>query len=174
MFAAALMALVLAAPSPAKECKKDVDFALRELDKQCGHFFKTKGISWSKVRKEMLKECKSVKSDQDEFMVLNRLIARLRDGHAYVKVEPAAQDVHQAVDLVPAGDNTAKIAGAVNTENRLVAEALQHPGQFSGNPVHGLIPGDAFKAPFTTAAHTLHGVQEPVFRIDPAPQSASA
>jgi hypothetical protein len=64
MFAAALMALVLAAPSPAKECKKDVEFAIRELDKQCGHFFKTKGIAWSKVRKEMLKEAKQVKSDQ--------------------------------------------------------------------------------------------------------------
>jgi hypothetical protein len=39
-----------------------------------------------------------------------------------------------------------------------------------GNPIEGLIPGDAFKTPFTASAHAFQWVEETIFRIDPAPK----
>jgi carboxyl-terminal processing protease len=64
--------------------EKDVGFALDELEKQCGHFFETKGIDWKSVRKEFGVSAKSVKTDQEHFVLLTRLLARLEDGHASV------------------------------------------------------------------------------------------
>ena len=89
MIAALVLSLVLAAPSQSKVYRKDVETALKELEKECGHFFKTKGIEWGKVRREMLKAVRKIRNDQEQFMLLNRLLARLRDGHAYVKTEAA-------------------------------------------------------------------------------------
>ena len=66
--------------------KKDVDFALDELEKRCGHFFKLKEIEWKKVRKEFSKRGqKRWKTDADHLMLLIRLLARLEDGHARVE-----------------------------------------------------------------------------------------
>ncbi len=70
--------------------RKDIEFALDELEKRCGHFFKVKDIDWKKVRKEFRKAAKKVRSDEEHFALLVRLIARLEDGHAYVK--PGAQN----------------------------------------------------------------------------------
>ncbi len=67
-----------------KECQKDLTFALRELEKKCGHFFKLKGIQWKKVGKELKKDAKKAKTDQQHYEVLQRLVAHLRDGHARV------------------------------------------------------------------------------------------
>lgn len=64
--------------------EEDVAFALDELEKRCGGFFSRKGIDWRKVRKEFSKAAKEVESDQQHLVLLNRLVARLRDGHAYV------------------------------------------------------------------------------------------
>ena len=76
----------LAAPNDASVYRKDMKFALDELDDKCGHFFGTKGIRWKKVRTEFTKAAKEVQTDQEQFMLLNRLIARIRDGHARVVV----------------------------------------------------------------------------------------
>jgi len=38
-----------------------------------------------------------------------------------VQIQPAAQNVHQTVYLVPAGDHTAQVTGAVDAENRFIA-----------------------------------------------------
>lgn len=92
MFRICCSVLVLVAifsPAPAQtlrtDYQKDVRFALDALEKECGHFFKLKQIDWKKVRKQFLKEAKAVKSDPDHLVLLTRLLARLRDGHAYVK-----------------------------------------------------------------------------------------
>jgi len=64
--------------------EQDVRFALEELDKKCGHFFKLKKIDWKKVSKAFLKNVKKVKTDQEHLVLLVRLLARVEDGHARV------------------------------------------------------------------------------------------
>ena len=83
MAAALALSLLLAAPPYVK----DVRFALKTLEKECGHFFKLKGIDWPKVRRQFLKEAKKVKTDEDHYALFVRLLARLRDGHAYVQTK---------------------------------------------------------------------------------------
>ena len=86
----ALCAL-LAAPTGAeakkssKKYEKDIAFALKHIEKDCKHFFKTKGIDWKKVSKEMKKAAKQVESDEDHVGLLLRLLARLRDGHSRIE-----------------------------------------------------------------------------------------
>jgi len=65
--------------------RADVEFALDELEKRCGHFFRLKDIDWKKVRKELAKEVKSVETDGEHLLLLIRLLARLEDGHASVR-----------------------------------------------------------------------------------------
>ena len=80
--------LVLAAAafaSPRKECQKDVTAAIKETDKQCKLLLRSKKIKWSKVGSAAKKQAKKVKTTQDHYEVLVRIIASLRDGHAYVK-----------------------------------------------------------------------------------------
>lgn len=68
----------------------DVEFALDQLEEQCGHFFGLKGIDWGKVAKEFRAAAAEVKSDAEHYVLLKRLLARLRDGHAdVVKLEGA-------------------------------------------------------------------------------------
>lgn len=80
--------LLLASISPAlgedSVYEKDIRFALEELDKNCGHFFKLKEIDWKKVSKAFLKDAKKVETDSDHLVLLVRLMARIEDGHARV------------------------------------------------------------------------------------------
>lgn len=62
--------------------EKDVEFMLTELPKKAGHFFETKHIDWKKVSEEFRAAVKKVKSDEEHLKLCNRLIARLKDGHA--------------------------------------------------------------------------------------------
>ncbi|MFQ5845761.1 MAG: S41 family peptidase, partial [Planctomycetota bacterium] len=91
---ALLLLLAPAAPADSKKlCARDVKFALRELEKRCGHFFKLKGIRWPGVRREISRQLKSVATRQDHYALLCRLVARLRDGHASVQVGEGAKGV---------------------------------------------------------------------------------
>jgi C-terminal processing protease CtpA/Prc len=90
---AVILFLVLLAPLSAKSdpvYRKDVEFALKTLKKECGHFFRTKDIDWKKVEARFRKDVRSVKTTQDHWVLLVRLVACIRDGHAYVKVNPKA------------------------------------------------------------------------------------
>jgi len=80
-----LVAVSLASAGPKQECKKDVLFAVKRLEKDCRKLLQTKRIKWSKVASQTRREATKVKTTQDHYDVLVRLIARLRDGHAYVK-----------------------------------------------------------------------------------------
>ncbi|MEZ5980369.1 MAG: S41 family peptidase [Planctomycetota bacterium] len=71
----------------------DVEFALDALEEKCGHFFELKGIDWKAVRKQFEKDAKSVGTDQEHLVLLVRLLARLRDGHAQVRPLPAGEGV---------------------------------------------------------------------------------
>ncbi len=64
--------------------EQDMKFALKELKKKCGKFFKRKGIDWKKVSKEFTKEAKSIKSDPEHLRLMLRLLARIKDGHAAI------------------------------------------------------------------------------------------
>ena len=60
----------------------DVEFLLAELEKRAGRFFPLKGVDWAKVSAQFRQEVKSVRSDAEHVKLCQRLIARLRDGHA--------------------------------------------------------------------------------------------
>lgn len=77
----------LAATSPAADSdyEGDIDFALDAIEKECGHFFELKRIDWKAVRKEFTAEAKNVETDQQHYVLLWRLLARLKDGHASVR-----------------------------------------------------------------------------------------
>jgi len=62
--------------------KKDVEFLLEQLEKKCGTFFKRKGIDWKKVEREFGGAWKAVKTDVDHYRLCERIVARVKDGHA--------------------------------------------------------------------------------------------
>lgn len=62
--------------------ERDVDFMLAELPKKAGHFFEAKHIDWKKVSVEFKAAVKKVESDEEHLKLCNRLVARLKDGHA--------------------------------------------------------------------------------------------
>ncbi len=104
----ALLAFVCVAGSSAltptqngTDYKKDVEFALDELEKRCGHFFKVKDISWKKVRTEFKKSGKKVKTDQEHLLLMVRLLARLEDGHAQVRFGDKLVDFEVPEDMFP-------------------------------------------------------------------------
>ena len=79
---AGLASRSIRAASGATDYEKDVDFLLRELERKAGHFFAVKQIDWKNVAKQFRNEVKSIKDDVDHVKMCNRLVARLRDGHA--------------------------------------------------------------------------------------------
>jgi len=74
--------LSVAADDKSDVYAKDVAFMLDELPKKAGHFFETKGIDWKAVSVEFTKAVKDVHSDEEHLKLCNRLVARLKDGHA--------------------------------------------------------------------------------------------
>jgi len=72
---------------------KDVEFALKQLEKDCRGFFKLKKIDWRAVSKEFLAEAKKVDNDSQHLVLLTRLLARLEDGHAGVRRTAKSKDV---------------------------------------------------------------------------------
>jgi hypothetical protein len=61
---------------------KDVDFLLTELEKKAGVFFATKKVDWHAVSERFRVEVRTVKDGTAHLKLCNRLVARLRDGHA--------------------------------------------------------------------------------------------
>ncbi len=82
-----LLVVVPALAGPKQEAQKDIQAALDQIEDQCKHLLKTKKIKWGPVRAQFKKEARKVKSLQDHYALLCRLIARVRDGHAYVQTK---------------------------------------------------------------------------------------
>lgn len=80
--------LAFAALGVPQSCAEDVAFALDALEEKCGHFFESKDVDWKAARKEFTKAAKQIEDEQDEFLLLARLVARLKDGHAEVRPGP--------------------------------------------------------------------------------------
>lgn len=95
-----LTALALALGAPCALAKdepyaKDCEFLLQELPKKAQELLRTKGIDWAKSTKELRAQAKKIADDDAFVRWTERLLARLRDGHAgIVKLAP---DVEQRV-----------------------------------------------------------------------------
>ena len=99
--ALALAALPLA---PQTDYVADVQFAIDEIEKQCGGLLKSKKIDWRKVTEPLLADAKSVKNDGEHWVLLTRLLARLQDGHCAVQKLPGAGNLEWPAD--PRGEKT--------------------------------------------------------------------
>ncbi|MHC4820120.1 MAG: S41 family peptidase [Planctomycetota bacterium] len=84
----ALLLLSVSAPVEAADrtYEKDAVFALDTLEKECRTVLKARGVNWKTVRKDILSRVRKVRTDQDHYDLMLRLVAHLRDGHAYVVV----------------------------------------------------------------------------------------
>jgi|GEM_PF-720029 len=71
----------------------DVRYALKRIERNCSRFFELKGIDWKKVSRTFLEEAGEVKNDSEHLVLLVRLLARLRDGHAAVRPLEKGKDV---------------------------------------------------------------------------------
>jgi C-terminal processing protease CtpA/Prc len=91
--AALMLLLLLAPPGPPDICKSDLAAAYDALEKECGRLLEAKGISLGKIRKELAKDALAVKTTEDEWVLLTRLVARLRDGHAGVMTTDRTKDL---------------------------------------------------------------------------------
>jgi C-terminal processing protease CtpA/Prc len=63
---------------------KDLEFLLDELPKKARGLLVDKKIDWAKSTKDLRAEAKKVKDDAAYARLVNRILARLRDGHAAV------------------------------------------------------------------------------------------
>ena len=84
-----LVLVCLAFLSPVVHAKgpyeEDIRFALTELEARCGKFFSVKEIDWKQVSRQFQRESRAVRTPQDHRVLLVRLLARLKDGHAAVR-----------------------------------------------------------------------------------------
>jgi hypothetical protein len=102
---AATLAALAAGPAGAQaDYVADVEFAIAEIEKQCGELLRSKGIDWRKQAAPLLESAKDVRDPADHWVLLTRLLARLRDGHAEVQKLPGAGPVEWPAD--PRGEKT--------------------------------------------------------------------
>ena len=86
-------ALLLAPVQGGSIYERDVAFALEELGKRCAPLLASKGIDWREVREQFAREARAVREDGAHLVLLTRLLARLRDGHAEVRPLPKGEGV---------------------------------------------------------------------------------
>ena len=67
---------------PTARRKADIEFLLTEFGNQAGRLLDLKGVDWHKVSTWCRAEAKNVHTDEDHLRLCQRLLARLRDGHA--------------------------------------------------------------------------------------------
>jgi C-terminal processing protease CtpA/Prc len=100
---AALVALLLAPPGPPEIYRKDQSFAYDALERECGRLLEAKGISLAKVKKELAKEAAAVRTPEDHWVYLARLVARLHDGHAGVLTTEKTKELKWPLPLLEKG-----------------------------------------------------------------------
>jgi hypothetical protein len=77
----------------------DVAYALDQLEQQCGDLLRQKDVEWKDVRKEFTKLAQDVESSEQHRVLLTRLLARVKDGHAAVVPLEAGKDVGWPAEL---------------------------------------------------------------------------
>jgi hypothetical protein len=83
----ALAALLLLSPSAsardeADPWKADVAFLLDELPEKARDLLRLKGIDWAKATRDLGREARKIREAGDYVRLVNRILARLEDGHA--------------------------------------------------------------------------------------------
>ena len=105
-FAHSLLSIALAvlwSPAEAEtEYEKDIAFALSEIETRAGKFFEAKEIDWEAVSAEFAGEAKSVSTAEEHYVLLWRLLARIKDGHASVGTTGKTSSIRWQ-DEVPEG-----------------------------------------------------------------------
>jgi len=87
---------LLAALFPARAqsvYEADVRFATEAIEKNCGELIASKAIEWRAVSAEIESEAKGVESPEQHLVLLTKLLARLRDGHAEVRPLDKGKDI---------------------------------------------------------------------------------
>lgn len=87
----------LAAAQGKTDYTEDVKFAIAAIETQCKTLLATKEIDWRKATAPLLATSKKTKTDAEHLLLLWRLLARLRDGHA--EVRPLERGKHVKLDL---------------------------------------------------------------------------
>jgi len=84
-------ALLLATAQGGSVYQRDVAFAFEELGARCRPLLASKGIDWKGVREAFTREARAVRTDADHLVLMTRILARLRDGHAEVRPLPKGE-----------------------------------------------------------------------------------
>ncbi len=93
-FVLSVVALTIATRGQAKtDYHADIRFAIDAIGEQCKALIQSKGIDWRKATVPLLAATKKVKTDAEHMVNLQRLLARLRDGHAEVRPLEKGKDV---------------------------------------------------------------------------------
>ncbi len=93
MAAGILLAILLGPPGPPDVYRDDLSFAYDALERESGRLLEAKGISLQKVRRDLAKSAAAVRTPEDHWVLLARLVARLRDGHAGVMTTEKTKDL---------------------------------------------------------------------------------
>jgi hypothetical protein len=91
--AAALAPALSTSAAAQTDYAADVRFAIDAIEKECAALLQSKGIDWRAVAAPFLAEAADVTSPSEHAWQLQRLLARLQDGHAAVQPQPAAGEL---------------------------------------------------------------------------------
>jgi hypothetical protein len=84
-----------------------------------------------------------------------------------VMLQVAAQQVHQPLGAVAAGDGPLVPGGVVDVDG-VRAVLVEHAPEPVRHEVDGFVPADPDEAAGAALAHPLHGVEQPVRMVEPA------
>lgn len=103
MAALVLATLLLAGPADTKLYQKDMAFALKRIDDECGKLIKKKEIAWAKLKRRFRAEARKVRSREEHWLLLWKLVVSLKDGHADVYPTAAAKGLEWPDKSLEAG-----------------------------------------------------------------------
>ena len=97
---AAFVALAIPALAQGRtDYRADVQFAIDAIGKECGGLLRQKGIDWKKATKSLKGEAKKLKDPVEYVRLVERILARLQDGHAgIVKLAPDVEAALKAAN----------------------------------------------------------------------------
>lgn len=79
-----LLAAATALSAPQRPIEVDLESAITQIEEHCMDLIEQKEIDWKGLTKDLRKEAKKAFKDEHELVILQKLIAGLRDGHARV------------------------------------------------------------------------------------------
>lgn len=93
MLGSLFLAAAAAIPAAQKPIQVDLESAIEQIEEHCMDLIELKEVDWKSVTKELRKEAKKGYKDEHEWVLLQKLVASLRDGHARVERSEAMQEL---------------------------------------------------------------------------------